>query len=86
MASWFLEMSANEERPKKRSINRTRECSAQIQDLSQFAHVASHDLRSPLNTVSLFIQLLERDYGAQLGDGRELLARNRGHKTHGEAD
>lgn len=43
------------------------------EDLSQFAHVASHDLRSPLNTVAIFIQLLERDYGAQLGDGKKLL-------------
>jgi PAS domain S-box-containing protein len=43
------------------------------EDLSEFAHVASHDLRSPLNTVAIFVQLLERDYGAQIGDGKELL-------------
>jgi PAS domain S-box-containing protein len=47
------------------------------EDLSQFAHVASHDLRSPLNTVAIFIQLLERDYGAQLGEGKELLTQVR---------
>jgi PAS domain S-box-containing protein len=45
------------------------------EDLSQFAHVASHDLRSPLNTVIQFSQLLERQYSDTLnnGGGRELL-------------
>lgn len=43
------------------------------EDLSQFAHVASHDLRSPLNTVVQFTQLLERRYGEQIGEGKALL-------------
>ncbi|MDQ2945136.1 MAG: PAS domain S-box protein [Acidobacteriota bacterium] len=43
------------------------------EDLSQFAHVASHDLRSPLNTVMQFAQLLEQRYGEQLNEGKELL-------------
>ncbi len=43
------------------------------EDLSRFAYVASHDLRSPLNTIMQFVQLLERKYGRQLGDGKELL-------------
>jgi PAS domain S-box-containing protein len=43
------------------------------EDLSQFAHVASHDLRSPLNTVMQYAQLLERKHGDQLGEGRKLL-------------
>jgi PAS domain S-box-containing protein len=41
-------------------------------DLSQFAYVASHDLRSPLNTILQFTQLLEQRYGAA-GEGKELL-------------
>jgi signal transduction histidine kinase len=35
--------------------------------------VASHDLRSPLNTVVQFSQLLERQYGEKLGEGKKLL-------------
>jgi PAS domain S-box-containing protein len=43
------------------------------EDLSQFAYVASHDLRSPLKTVMMFSQLLERQHGDKLGDAKELL-------------
>lgn len=45
------------------------------EDLSEFAHVASHDLRSPLKTVIMFSQLLDREHGDALGDGKELLRR-----------
>ncbi len=43
------------------------------EDLSQFAYVVSHDLKSPLNTIVQFAQLLDLKYGAQLGEGKELL-------------
>ena len=45
------------------------------EDLSQFAHVASHDLRSPLNSILQFAALLERRHGEQLGsEGKECVA------------
>ena len=34
--------------------------------LQQFARIAAHDLREPLNTISQFGGLIEEDYGAQL--------------------
>ena len=43
------------------------------EDLSQFSYVASHDLRSPLNTILQFTELLEREYGAAIGEGKALL-------------
>jgi PAS domain S-box-containing protein len=43
------------------------------EDLSQFAHVASHDLRSPLNTITQFTQLLRQKYG-NTGEGEQLVA------------
>lgn len=45
------------------------------EDLAQFAHVASHDLKEPLRMVKGFAELLDRRYGDALGDdGKEYLA------------
>ena len=45
-----------------------RELARSNEDLSQFAHVASHDLRSPLSTITQFAQLLLKRYKGQVLD------------------
>ena len=45
------------------------------EDLKQFAYAASHDLQTPLRTISTHLQLLERHLGDRLtADDRELLS------------
>ena len=45
------------------------------EDLKQFAYAASHDLQTPLRTISTHLQLLERHLGDRLStDDRELLS------------
>jgi PAS domain S-box-containing protein len=47
-------------------------------DLQQFAFVASHDLKTPLRSMSGFAEILARDYAAVLdGRGRDLIGRIR---------
>ncbi len=42
-------------------------------DLQQFAYVASHDMKTPLRSISGFVQLLERGYADRLDDKARLL-------------
>jgi PAS domain S-box-containing protein len=45
------------------------------QNLEQFAFVASHDLQEPLRKIQSFGNLLQDQYGTQLGEGVDLLER-----------
>lgn len=45
-----------------RALNRSNE------DLNGFAHVASHDLKSPLSTISAFLQILQQRYRGKVLD------------------
>jgi PAS domain S-box-containing protein len=47
------------------------------QELQDFAYVASHDLQEPLRKIQAFGNLLEEEYGAQIGEGKAYLDRMR---------
>jgi len=52
----------------KRVKKRTAQLEASNHDLQQFAFVASHDLKTPLRSISGFVQLLEQKYADKLDD------------------
>jgi len=56
------ELTFQNEEKAKRAI----ELANVIEDLKQFAHVATHDLQEPLRMISSYIQLLERRYKDKL--------------------
>jgi PAS domain S-box-containing protein len=47
------------------------------QELQDFAYVASHDLQEPLRKIQAFGDLLESEYGSEIGEGIEYLKRMR---------
>lgn len=51
-----------------RLLTRTEELRLANEGLEQFVHIASHDLREPLNTIAQFSGLVAHDHGAQLSE------------------
>lgn len=56
----------------ERVSKRTEELQRSNEELAQFAYVASHDLQEPLRTVSIYTQLLDKQYGEVLKDEAHL--------------
>lgn len=52
--------------------DRTRELQRSNDDLQQFAHVASHDLKEPVRKVKIFASRLEKEFGDQLSETASL--------------
>jgi PAS domain S-box-containing protein len=62
----------------ERLTETARELERSNRELTEFASVASHDLRAPLRSIRSFVELLSEDYGASFNeDGREFVTRIR---------
>ncbi len=70
----FNTMAASLEQSRDEVAARTAELERSNRELDQFAAVTSHDLKEPLQTVTVFAGLLDRDYRERLDDsGRTFL-------------
>jgi signal transduction histidine kinase len=70
----FNTMAASLEQSRDEVAARTTELERSNRELDQFAAVTSHDLKEPLQTVTVFAGLLDRDYRDQLDEsGRTFL-------------
>jgi signal transduction histidine kinase len=70
----FNTMAASLEQSRDEVAARTAELERSNRELDQFAAVTSHDLKEPLQTVTVFAGLLDRDYRDRLDDsGRTFL-------------
>jgi PAS domain S-box-containing protein len=73
---WSIVEDVTETRAAERALRaKTEELARSNDDLEQFAFIASHDLREPLRMVCAYIGLLERRFGAVIGEeGAEFVA------------
>lgn len=70
----FNTMAVSLEQSRDEVVARTAELERSNRELDQFAAVTSHDLKEPLQTVTVFAGLLDRDYREQLDEsGRTFL-------------
>jgi signal transduction histidine kinase len=75
LAKAFNSMAESLERNRVEIAQRTRELERSNEELDRFAAVTSHDLQAPLVTISMYVQLLERRHGSELGEGNEIVDR-----------
>ena len=61
-----IAIAIERKRSEESLVTQAEELRRSNEDLEQFAHVASHDLRSPLNTILQFTEMMVHKHGASL--------------------